>query len=262
MRIFCLANNWVGWQVLSWLGLQGANIVGLAVHPYDRRKYTNEILATVNLPAERVFNGTQLRQPEILERIADLRADIALSLFFGYILKPDFLQMFPAGVVNLHPAYLPYNRGAHPNVWSIIEGTPAGATLHYLDDGVDTGDIISRRQVEIEPIDTGEILYRKLETCCVELFKESWSSIRSGVAPRVAQQSHEGTSHRVKDVEKVDTIDLDRSYTGRELINLLRARTFSPYSGAYFYAGQQKIGVRLELFYEEGSESRRTVNQH
>jgi len=52
-----------------------------------------------------------------------------VSVLFDYILKPDFLGMFPGGTINLNPALLPYNRGQYPNVWSIVEGTPAGATI-------------------------------------------------------------------------------------------------------------------------------------
>ena len=251
MRIFCLANNWVGWQVLSWLQQQSDEIVGLALHPFGRQKYEDQIRHALQLPPDRVFDGSQLNQPDTLAQISALHADIALSVFFGYILRQPFIEMFSRGVINLHPAYLPYNRGAHPNVWSIIEGTPVGATLHYIDAGVDTGDIIAQQQVEVEPIDTGESLYRKLKICCLELFKETWPLIRRGTAPRIAQQQQDGTSHRTKDVEEVDCINLSQSYMARELINLLRARTFPPYPGAYFLADERKVYIRLQLTYEE-----------
>ena len=89
---------------------------------------------------------------------------------FGYILRPNFLRLIPRGCVNVHPALLPYNRGAYPNVWSIVDGSPAGVTIHFVDEGIDTGDIIAQAQVVIEPVDTGESLYRKLERGAVALF--------------------------------------------------------------------------------------------
>lgn len=254
MRIFFLANNRVGWQVLKWLKEQNEQIVGLAIHPSRKRKYGGEIIDCAQVDPEHVFDGSQLHQPEILEVIKGLRPNIGLSIFFGYILRTKFLDLFPAGVVNLHPAYLPYNKGTYPNVWSIIEGTPAGATLHFVDDSVDTGDIIAQRQVSVELVDTGETLYRRLENACIELFKESWPLVRSGQAPRLPQRKEGGSCHRAQDVKEVDHIDLDRQYTARELIDVIRARTFSRYQGAYFVHQGRKVYLRLQLFYEKADQ--------
>lgn len=251
MRILYLGNNWTGWQVLKWLVEQEEQIVGLVVHPPSRQKYTDEILATVRLPPDRIFYGNDLRHKDTLHQIKALCPDIALSVFFGYILRPSFLDIPPKGCLNLHPALLPYNRGAYPNVWSIIEETPAGATLHYIDAGVDTGDIIAQRQVFVEPVDTGETLYHKLDQVCVELFRETWPLVRSGQAPRIPQGALKGTHHRAQDVKRVDCIDLTRTYMARELVNIIRARTFPPYPGAYFIHEGRKVYLRLQLLYEK-----------
>jgi len=250
MRIFCLVNNWVGWQVLQWLQEQDEEIVGLAIHPPYRQKYGHEILKEAKLGPEFVFDGSSINQPEIIRKITALKADIGLSVFFGYILKPSFIRIFPKGIVNLHPAYLPYNRGSYPNVWSILDGTPAGATLHYIDPGIDTGDIIAQREVEVEPVDTGQTLYHKLEICSLELFKDTWPLIRHGTTPRIPQNDEIGTFHRISDIEQIDKIELDKLYTARELIDLIRARTFPPYDGAYFIHQGRKVYLRLQLYYE------------
>jgi methionyl-tRNA formyltransferase len=251
MRILFLGNNWVGWQVVHWLREQNEQVVGLVIHPSHRRKYGDEIIISAQVNPAYIFDGLHLCQRQTLQAIKALRPDIGLSVLFGYILRPEFLNLFPAGVVNLHPACLPYNRGAYPNIWSIVEGTPAGATLHYIDAGVDTGDIIAQQQVLIEPVDTGETLYRKLERACVELFKETWPLIRSGLAPRTPQDKREGTCHCTSDVKRIDHIDLDRTYMARELIDVIRARTFPPYRGAYFMHGGRKVYLRLQLLSEE-----------
>ena len=176
---------------------------------------------------------------------------MGLSILFGYILRPEFLELFESGVVNLHPSFLPYNRGSNPDIWSIVEGTPAGVTLHYIDKGVDTGDIIAQKQVTVEPVDTGETLYRKLEQTCVELFKATWPLMRSGQVPRLLQGQEEGTYHATADVNLIDAIDLDKTYTARDLINVIRARTFKPYPGAYFNHQGRKVFLRLQLLYED-----------
>jgi methionyl-tRNA formyltransferase len=250
MRVLFLGNNWVGWQVVCWLREQGEEIVGVVVHPKNKRKYAEEIIHSAQVKADAVFDGACLQKPEVLSVIRELRPDIAVSVFFGYILRPPFLSLLAAGSVNLHPAFLPYNRGVHPNVWSIIDGTPAGVTLHYIDAGVDTGDIIAQRQVDIEPVDTGESLYHKLELACLDVFIGAWPAIRAGNAPRIPQPKDVGSCHRAKDLRTIDEIRLESSYTGKDLINLMRARTFPPHSGPYFWSRGRKVYLRLELAYE------------
>jgi len=147
----------------------------------------------------------------------------------------EFLSSFGRGVVNLHTGWLPFNRGAHPNVWSIVKQKPAGVTLHWMDTRVDTGDIIARKQVEVSAEDTGKSLYHKLETAALALLEQTWPTIEAGRAPR-ERQSGVSTSHRVRDLELIDEIELDRSYSARYLIDILRARTFPPYRGAFFRA--------------------------
>jgi methionyl-tRNA formyltransferase len=257
MRILLFANNWVGWQVARWLKDQGEEIVGLVLHPSHNRKFGQEIINSVGLPDACVFDGSRLRHSEVLQTIRRLRPQIGLSVLFGYILRAELIRFFPSGVINLHPAYLPYNRGAYPNIWSIVEGTPAGVTLHYIDAGVDTGDIIAQKHVPVDPADTGETLYRKLERACVEIFVESWPLVLRGKVPRTPQAREKGTYHHIGDVERIDGIDLDRTYTARELIDILRARTFPPYAGAYFQNGKRKVYLRLELFYAEGQARKR-----
>jgi methionyl-tRNA formyltransferase len=221
------------------------------VHPSHKQRYRQEIIDAAGVSAPGIFDGSRLQEPQVLDAIAALKADIAVSIFFGYILRPAFISLPTAGCINLHPSLLPYNRGAHPNVWSIIDGTPAGVTLHYIDAGVDTGDIIAQREVPVEPVDTAETLYRRLERACIEVFTESWSLVRAGNAPRIKQSSCAGTCHRARDLECIDEIDLDASYKAGDLIDLLRARTFPPHTGAYFLSGGRKVYLRLQLAYED-----------
>jgi methionyl-tRNA formyltransferase len=254
VRILFFGNNWVGWQVAAWLRAQGEEIVGLVLHPLDRRRYGEEIIRDTGVGDGQIFDGSRLRDPEITAAIADLRADLGLSAMFGYILRREILDLLPEGCVNIHPSLLPYNRGAYPNVWSIVEGTPAGVSMHYIDQGVDTGDIIAQLQVEVEPIDTGASLYRKLEQASLELFYATWPRLRMGEVARIPQPQGIGSMHRMRDVAKIDEIDLDQTYTARQLLDILRARTFPPHKGAYIHHGQQKIYLRIELDYEQPSE--------
>ncbi len=250
MRILLMVNNKLGWQVTRWLKGQSENIAGLVVHPLEKAKYRDEILRAAKPFPYNVFYGTELCWTERLEEIKDLKPDIGISAGFGYILKQEFLDIFPQGCINLHPSYLPFNRGAYPNVWSIIDGTSAGATIHYIDKGVDTGDIIAQEEIRVEPVDTGETLYGTSENCAFTLFMKTWPLIREGKNQRIPQ-SGEDTHHFVRDVDKIDYVDLNKEYKAGDLINLIRARTHSQYPGAYFIdENGGRIYLRLQFEYE------------
>ncbi|MGE5370804.1 MAG: methionyl-tRNA formyltransferase [Solirubrobacterales bacterium] len=251
MRIIALVNNRVGWQAVQWLKEQGEEIAGLVIHPENRRKFGAEIIAGAAVPPERIFSGAEINRPEIRAAIAALKPDLGLSVYFGYILKPELLAMFPQGVINLHPSLLPYNRGANPDVWSIVEGTPAGVSLHYIDEGVDTGSVIAQKTVITEPVDTAKTLYTKLEEAALVLLRETWPAFKRGEITAVPQEPGAGSVHYLKDLEPLDRIDLDRQYQGRELVDLLRGRTFPPYKNTYFTENGRRVYVSIRLEYED-----------
>jgi methionyl-tRNA formyltransferase len=251
VKIILFGNGKVALEAVKWFREHGEEIAGLVVHPGSSRRMGNEIVSASSLPKDRIFEASSLRQTGTIAAIKALEADIGVSVFFGYILKRELLDLFPRGCVNVHPALLPSNRGAYPNVWSIVEGTPAGVTIHYIDEGVDTGDVISQREVPVEAVDTGETLYRKLEEHAIKLLWETWPEIINGRAGSRPQPKTGGSTHRLRDVERIDEIDLEKQYKARDLLNILRARTFPPYRGAYFVENGRKILITIQLRYDE-----------
>ncbi|MGZ3655796.1 MAG: formyltransferase family protein [Bdellovibrionota bacterium] len=144
---------------------------------------------------------------QTLEKItpADTQAtkcDFLVSYGYQRLLKRDVLSLFPGKAINLHISYLPWNRGADPNLWSVLENTPSGVTIHHIDEGVDTGDIIAQRQVPTLPGDTLRTKYARLQLEMQELFYENWETIRLGNGSRHPQPGG-GTVHREKDREAV-----------------------------------------------------------
>jgi methionyl-tRNA formyltransferase len=248
MRYVFFGNNQMAAETLEWLVASGVPPVGLCLHPASRSRHRDRLLSAAGLTPDAVFDGSTMNDQSTRARLAALRPALGLSILFDYVLRTELLTLFPKGVVNLHPSLLPYNRGQYPNVWSIVEGTPAGVTLHYMDEGIDTGDVIAQREVAVAPTDTGATLYQRLEEQGLELFRETWPMIVAGTASRRAQQSASATYHRTNDVQRIDEIDVDRSYRAGELLNILRARTFPPYDGAYVTIDGRRVYLRLELY--------------
>ena len=247
MRVFFFGNNELAVRVLDFLISAGTPIVGLSIHPPGRAKFAERLQEIAGVPDSCVFNGETLRHTETVQAIRELKADLGLSVKFGYILKPELFGIFPQGCLNLHTSFLPFNRGANPNVWPIVEGTPAGVTLHRIDASIDTGPVVAREEVAVVPTETGQTLYQKLEEAAYRLFVREWPAIQSGRLT-FSEQPVGGTSHTVKDYERLRAIDAEKLYRAADLINIMRACTFPPYPGAYLNYGDRKVFMRLELY--------------
>jgi len=153
-----------------------------------------------------VINTSDKITPEFIKQ-----NNITFLISYGYrhILKKDVLDKFQNKAINLHISYLPWNRGADPNFWSFVEDTPKGVTIHYLDEGVDTGDIIVQKEVKFESEnETLATTYQKLHVEIQELFKNHWAEIKTGKCQR-RKQTEKGGYHKVKDKECLSHLLVD-----------------------------------------------------
>lgn len=111
--------------------------------------------------------------------------DFVISYGYRYIIQDDVLNFMKGRIINMHISYLPWNRGADPNLWSFLEDTPKGVTIHYVDEGIDTEDIIAQKELFFEPDrHTLSTTYAQLHKQMISLFKETWPliDIRGGGA--------------------------------------------------------------------------------
>ncbi|WP_298820067.1 formyltransferase family protein [Chloroflexus sp.] len=176
-------------------------------------------------------------EPVDLALVMALSPDFIVSYGYRHIIKKDVLALYQNRAINLHISYLPWNRGADPNFWSFVEDTPKGVTIHYLDEGVDTGDIIAQRKVTFSETDTLRTSYDKLQAEIQALFKEHWLDIRSGSCNRHKQQG-KGTYHRMKD--KTALLYLLFAYQTRMYKQVpCRSRHFAPNIAKFFVVFQK-----------------------
>lgn len=126
------------------------------------------------------------------------RYDVVVSFGYRHILGPDVLRTLNRPAINLHIAYLPYNRGAHPNFWSWVEGTPSGVTIHEIDEGIDTGPICYQKRVEsMASTDTFAATYSQLIEEIEDLFIENIDALLDGSycpMPQVGAGSYHNAS--------------------------------------------------------------------
>lgn len=147
-----------------------------------------------------IKHGCQVFHTEEKFSADDGQWDLIISFGYRHIFKPVLLDSLPCPIINLHIAYLPFNRGAHPNFWSFYDNTPAGVTIHLIDQGIDTGPILYQKAVDFEPQDqTFRQTYGRLVTQIELLFIANLNEIVSGNWTAKPQKG-EGTLHYVKDL--------------------------------------------------------------
>ena len=141
MKILCLYSNECALELFHWLKEQGHDT----------------ILETGRLDTSWCIEN---------------RFDLAVGYTYPYILGEKIIVAWKNNVVNLHNSFLQFNRGSYPNVWSMVEDTPRGVTLHYINTGLDKGDIISQKIVTLEKDATLRSSYEQLDQEAKRMFQE------------------------------------------------------------------------------------------
>ena len=134
-----------------------------------------------------------------------ISCEIDLILIYGYrhLLNKQFRDKFKNKIINLHPSYLPFGRGCYPNFWSFVDDTPKGVSLHFINEGIDTGDILFQRKHTFDKELTLKETYYNLQTSMLSLFSMNYSNIREYRFSPIKQNYDEGTFYFKKDFDLV-----------------------------------------------------------
>ena len=128
-----------------------------------------------------VYQPAKMRDGTALQLLRDCRPDLAVVVAYGRILPPDLLAVPPLGCVNIHGSLLPHYRGAAPIQWTVINGEPlAGVTAMYMDEGLDTGDMILKKETPVGENETSGQLFDRLCLLGAECLAETLALIEQG----------------------------------------------------------------------------------
>ena len=184
---------------------------------------------------------------EQYQEIIDLDPDLIVTCAYGQILPKELLDYPRLGCINVHASLLPKLRGGAPIHRAIIEGhSKSGVTIMYMAPGMDDGDIISKKEVEITDTDTASTLHDKLSKLGSELLIETLPSIINGTNERTSQDSSKVTYAPI--IKPVDE-KLDFSKTSREIYNKIRGLNSFP--GAYFILNGKRFKVWESIIIDE-----------
>jgi methionyl-tRNA formyltransferase len=181
-----------------------------------------------------------LNHPANVERMRALAPDLILVIGWTRLVGREILAIPRLGCVGFHASLLPRYRGRAPVNWAIINGeSETGNTMFFLDDGVDTGDVIAQRRIPIDEEDTCATLYAKVAASAVEMLRENLPLLKAGRAPRVPQDPARAT---VMPARRPEDGIVDWSRSARDLHNWVRALTH-PYPGAFTGAPGRRIFI-------------------
>jgi len=148
--------------------------------------------------------------------------DLVISFGYKYILSEQVLRTANRKPINLHISLLPFNRGMHPNFWAHYDETPSGITIHHIDEGIDTGEIIFQRQIEFYSNETTfRQTWERLKEEIEVLFMDEFNRLKTG-GYQIKKQELQGTFHHKSDLPK-DFLGWDCEITA-EIVRLKKIK--------------------------------------
>ena len=186
----------------------------------------------------KIYQPLKVRDnPEFIEEIKNINPDVICVVAYGKILPKELLEIPKFGCINVHGSILPKYRGAAPIQWAVLNGDKTtGITTMYMDEGMDTGDMILKEETIIGENETTGELWSRLSTIGAKLLVKTLKMIETGNAPREKQ----GDNYTIAPMldKKMAKIDWENK-NAIEIKNLVRG--LNPIIGAYSYNSQKKI---------------------
>ncbi len=219
----------------------GHRVTAVVTQPDRPKGRGREILpspvkAAADVNKINVLQPEKVRESDFIKKIKEYNPDCIIVAAFGQILPKDILSLPKYGCINLHASLLPKYRGAAPINWAIISGeTKTGVTSMFMDEGMDTGDILIQREVGIGENDNAGTLHDTLSMIGRDVILETLDKLEKGVIKRIKQDALAATY--APKIKKEDCL-IDWNLRAREIVN--RIRGLAPIPGAYtFYNGKR-----------------------
>ena len=195
----------------------------------DQQLRAPPIKTAIARSAVPIFQPARIRASEAIEQIRALNPEVIVAMAYGQILPKTVLDIPRVACLNLHASLLPKYRGAAPIQAAIAAGDrETGITVMYVDEGLDTGDILMQSRIEISPNETGGSLHDRLGKIAAEALIESLDLLSKGAAPRIPQDDALASyaPKLTRDQGKID-------WTEPAIVIERKIRAFDPWPGTF-----------------------------
>ncbi len=241
-RILFFGYSEVGYACLSLLIERGDNVVALITHednPSEKIWFKTPAVAAKEKGIP-VFTPESVNTPEWREKIAALKPDLILSVYYRHMIGTKILALPPLGAWNMHGSLLPKYRGRAPINWAVLHGEARiGMTLHRMVKSADAGAVVDQEGVEIGPRDTAEQAFRKVLPCARTVLARQIGALLAGTARETPQDEAQANYFSGRKPEDGQIV---WAQTSVQIFNLIRAVT-DPYPGAFADVGAARLMV-------------------
>lgn len=247
MNILFMGGHELGAKTLEYLISNNVNIVGVVVSKNgdDWYRGVDEVANKFNLD---LYEEKNINDQSFLNKIKLLYLDLIVCVNFDQILKKDIINLPTMGCINTHASLLPKYRGRAPLNWSMINGEQySGVTVHFIDEGIDTGDIILQEKIKIDEDDYISDLLNKVKNTYPKIVLRAIQALESNTINLIKPDLSKGfyVNKRTKADGKIDF-----SKSSKDIVNFIKAIS-KPYPGAFLYYNNEKIIIwRATLNYD------------
>lgn len=204
---------------------------GMKMIPSDVKIYASEHGLNILQPLKIKNNN------EFIDKLREINPDVICVVAYGKIIPKEILDIPKLGCINVHGSLLPKYRGAAPIQWAVLNGdSETGITTMFMNEGMDTGDILLQEKIRIGPDDTTGEVWNKLSVLGADLLVKTLQELLEGKVKPIPQPDNFTLAPMLKkEMAKIDW----KNKTGLEIKNLVRG--LNPFMGAYSYINDKKI---------------------
>lgn len=241
--IYCGA-RWLGMECLKELSKYSTvEIIGVVLPKKSERASWQDV------KEEEVIKKLKLRTIDWQEAEEIKSIDLVFSVCHGPIFKEPYISSVQYGVINLHPGPLPYYRGRNLCANAIMNGEAwFGVTLHYIDEGIDTGPIIDISWLDIFPDDTGKMLFDRTQRLAKRLFQEKLPDILESAkkGKRVSAYKQDNNKAHYYNAKTLINKEVNLFWSREKIYNFVRALQFPTFEPAFFKYKDKKIYLAVQ----------------
>jgi methionyl-tRNA formyltransferase len=246
MRVVFVGSKGMGVAALHEFARQSVVPVGIVSRwddPSPEQWYGSVTGAARELfPDVPLLQPTDINDPATIEQLRALEPDLMFTAFYPRIYRRELLAVARLGSVNLHFAPLPRYRGSYPGAWAIINGERThGVTMHLMDPGVDSGDVLGQRMVRITAEDTGRTLYLRCEQAGLELLREQLPALVAGRLEGTPQAT-DGALYYGRHYPLGGVVNF--GWSAVQVVDYVRALRFPPFDSPVTFHRGRPLQVR------------------
>ena len=199
--------------------------------------------------SNKVFYASSIFPQKLIKEIKISKIKLILSFWWPYILKEKYIKLTPFGILNPHSGFLPYERGVHSYVYSILNNNPKGVTLHFMEKDVDCGKIFKQKKIKTNEFITASELEIKIRKELIKFYKKNISTLLKLDFDKKTMKfaTNKSIQNLRKNLDKNTKFSLNKKYKAIDLIRLFLSRSGFKDGGANFKYRNNYYEVDLKI---------------